>query len=85
MRLGDMIDDHCARFKRTTDHAIVAMNGDDVVKVASRTCSRPSAMGAFRKSKTSMHNTCLNSAGLPGPPTGSHYPSPETIPQRRRS
>ena len=33
MRLGDMIDDHRSGCKRTTDHAIVAMNGDDVVKV----------------------------------------------------
>ena len=39
MRLGDMIDDHCARCKRTTDHAIVAMTGDDVVKVVCRTCN----------------------------------------------
>ena len=39
MRLGDMIDDHRARCKRTTDHAIVAMTGDDVVKVVCRTCN----------------------------------------------
>ena len=39
MRLGDMIDDHCSRCKRTTDHAIVAMTGDDVVKVVCRTCN----------------------------------------------
>jgi len=39
MRLGDMIDDHCSRCKRTTDHAIVAMTGNDVVKVVCRTCN----------------------------------------------
>jgi len=39
MRLGDTIDDHCSRCKRTTDHAIVAMTGDDVVKVLCRTCN----------------------------------------------
>jgi len=39
MRLGDTIDDHCSRCKRTTDHAIVATMGDDVVKVVCRTCS----------------------------------------------
>jgi hypothetical protein len=38
MRLGDTIDDHCLRCKRITDHAIVAMAGDDVVKVHCRTC-----------------------------------------------
>ena len=39
MRLGDPIDDHCSRCKRTTDHAIVAMAGDEVVKVLCRTCN----------------------------------------------
>ena len=49
MRLGDMIDDHCSRCKRTTDHAIVAMNGDDVVKVVCRTCS---SENKYRHNKT---------------------------------
>ena len=49
MRLGDMIDDHRARCKRTTDHAIVAMNGDDVVKVVCRTCN---SGHKFRHNKT---------------------------------
>ncbi len=39
MRLGDYIDDHCSRCKRTTDHSIVAMAGDEVVKVVCRTCN----------------------------------------------
>ena len=39
MRLGDYIDDHCSRCKRTTDHSIVAMAGDEVVKVLCRTCN----------------------------------------------
>jgi transposase-like protein len=39
MRLGDYIDDHCARCKRTTDHAVVAMIGEEVVKVLCRTCN----------------------------------------------
>lgn len=39
MRLGDYIDDHCSRCKRTTDHAIVAMADDEVAKVVCRTCS----------------------------------------------
>ena len=49
MRLGDMIDDHRARCKRTTDHALVAMNGDDVVKVVGRTCN---SGHKFRHNKT---------------------------------
>ena len=49
MRLGDMIDDHCARCKRTTDHAIVAMTGDDVVKFVCRTCN---SEHKYRRNKT---------------------------------
>lgn len=39
MRLGDYIDDHCTRCKRATDHAVVAMVGEEVVKVLCRTCN----------------------------------------------
>ncbi len=39
MRLGDYIDDHCSRCKRTTDHSVVAMAGEEVVKVLCRTCN----------------------------------------------
>jgi hypothetical protein len=38
MRLGDDIDDHCSRCKRSTDHSIVAMAGDEVLKTRCRTC-----------------------------------------------
>jgi hypothetical protein len=38
MRLGDYIDDHCSRCKRSTDHAVVSMDGDEVLKVRCRTC-----------------------------------------------
>ena len=38
MRLGDEIDDYCSRCKRTTDHNIVVMAGDEVQKVRCRTC-----------------------------------------------
>ena len=38
MRLGDYIDDHCSRCKRTTDHSVVSMMGDEVLKTRCRTC-----------------------------------------------
>ena len=38
MRLGDYIDDHCTRCKRTTDHSIAAMVGEEVQKVTCRSC-----------------------------------------------
>ena len=39
MRLGDYIDDHCSRCKRSTDHSIVAMNGEEVAQTRCRTCN----------------------------------------------
>ena len=48
-RLGDTIDDHCSRCKRTTDHSIVAMAGDEVLKVVCRTCN---AEHKYRGNKT---------------------------------
>ena len=39
MRLGDDIDDHCSRCKRTTDHSVVSMMGEEVLKTRCRTCN----------------------------------------------
>ncbi len=39
MRLGDDIDDHCSRCKRTTDHSVVSMMGEEVLQTRCRTCS----------------------------------------------
>lgn len=39
MRLGDDIDDYCSRCKRTTDHSVVSMMGEEVLKTRCRTCS----------------------------------------------
>ena len=39
MRLGDYIDDYCTRCKRSTDHSIVAVVGEEVQKVLCRTCN----------------------------------------------
>jgi hypothetical protein len=38
VRLGDYIDDFCTRCKRTTDHSIAAMVGEEVQKVTCRIC-----------------------------------------------
>lgn len=39
MRLGDDIDDYCSRCKRTTDHSVVSMMGEEVLRTRCRTCS----------------------------------------------
>ena len=39
MRLGDDIDDYCSRCKRTTDHSIVSLLGEEVKITRCRTCA----------------------------------------------
>jgi hypothetical protein len=38
LRLGDILDDYCPRERRLTNHAIVAMVGDDVKQTRCTTC-----------------------------------------------
>jgi hypothetical protein len=54
MRLGDYIDDHCSRCKRTTDHSVVAMVGEEVVKVMCRTCNSEHKYRQNRRGKKEM-------------------------------
>jgi hypothetical protein len=37
-RLGDIIDDHCIKCRRVTNHAIVSLLSDQPAKVRCRTC-----------------------------------------------
>lgn len=47
-RLGDDIDDYCSRCKRTTDHSVVTMAGEEVQKTRCRTCG---SEHSYRKNK----------------------------------
>ena len=38
LRLGDILDDYCPRERRVTNHAVVAMIGDEVKKTRCTTC-----------------------------------------------
>src|SRR4026208_875434 len=38
LRLGDILDDYCPRERRVTNHAIVAMIGEDVKQTRCTTC-----------------------------------------------
>jgi hypothetical protein len=38
LRLGDILDDYCPRERRITNHAVVAMVGDDVKQTRCTTC-----------------------------------------------
>ena len=37
-RLGDVIDDHCIKCRRVTNHAIVSLLNGEAAKVRCRTC-----------------------------------------------
>lgn len=37
-RLGDVIDDHCIKCRRVTNHSIVSIVEDEAAKVRCRTC-----------------------------------------------
>jgi len=52
-RLGDLIDDHCPRCKRLTNHVIASFMGDKVVKVVCQAChsEHPFYEGKERKKK----------------------------------
>jgi len=39
MRIGDYVDDYCSRCKRTTDHSVAALVGEEPAKVLCRTCN----------------------------------------------
>ncbi len=49
MRLGDDIDDHCSRCKRTTDHFVVSVMGEEVQITRCRTCG---SEHKYRKNKS---------------------------------
>ena len=38
-RLGDIIDDYCSRCRLLTNHSVVALVGEQVIKVQCRTCN----------------------------------------------
>src|ERR1700730_1402603 len=38
LRLGDILDDYCPRERRLTNHAVVAMVGDEVKQTRCTTC-----------------------------------------------
>src|SRR5215204_76808 len=49
LRLGDILDDYCPRERRLTNHAIVAMIGDDVKQTRCTTCDAEHAFKGGRQ------------------------------------
>ena len=66
-RLGDTVDDHCSRCKRTMDHSVMAAVNDEPVKVVCRTCGfehkyRGNKTGKKEMTKEEAFNKLLASA-----------------------
>ena len=81
MRLGDYIDDYCSKCKRTTDHAVVSMIGEEVSKTRCRTCE---SEHKFRHSKGSKEMTAREAFDkVLASVTGSQPAIPEK-PKRRK-
>ena len=65
LRVGDLVDDYCPRERRLTDHAIVALVGDDVRQVRCTACD---GEHEYRKGKVPVSRK--KKPGVPLPPGG---------------
>jgi hypothetical protein len=75
-RLGDVIDDHCIKCRRVTNHAIVSLVSDKPAKVRCRTCyhdhdyrheQAPPSKKDLKKAE--LFKEVLAAAAPPAPPT----------------
>jgi hypothetical protein len=85
MRLGDDIDDHCSSCKRTTDHSVVSMVGEEVVKTRCRTCN---SEHKYRHNKSRSKGMTAKEAFdklMATMPGGQPTPEPESPRKRKRS
>ena len=82
MRLGDEVDDYCSRCKRTQDHLVVSMAGEEVQKVRCRTCSYEHT---YRHNRTGKKEMTAKDAFdiLMASATGSQPPTPDK-PRKKR-
>ena len=86
-RLGDIIDDHCSRCQRLTDHSVVAMIQDEVKKVRCRTCNnehnfRHGKSATKKKPKLSAYEQVLASITEGQPVTAPAKPPQSALPSR---
>ena len=94
LRLGDIIDDHCIKCRRLTNHAIVSMVDGEVAKVRCRSCyhdhtylreQAPPSKKDLKKAE--LFNAVLAQAGQPAvteQPEPSEAPEPEPVETERK-
>jgi ribosomal protein L44E len=85
MRLGDDIDEYCSRCKRTTNHSVLSLVGEEVKKVRCRTCNyehnyRKNRAGKKEMSAQEAFDKVLASVMGQQPAT----PGPAPIPKKGR-
>ena len=84
MRLGDVIDDHCIKCRRVTNHSIVSLVDGQAAKVRCRTCyhdhdyrheQAPPSKKELKKAE--MEAQALAAAGEVNGPDGATLPKSE--------
>ena len=94
LRLGDVIDDHCIKCRRLTNHSIVSMMDGQVAKVRCRSCyhehtylheQAPPSKKDLKKAE--LFNAVLAGSGAPAEPAAEDPPpaEPEPAPAPRTS
>ena len=91
LRLGDILDDYCPRERRVTNHAVVAMVGEDVKQTRCTTCDaeheyKQAKVPPQRKKKAApgaLYQEVL--AGIPRKPATSGVRARRTSPRPRSS
>ncbi len=88
LRLGDILDDYCPRERRVTNHAVVAMVGQDVKQTRCTTCEADHhykhAKVPRQRKKSDSAAAALAQAPGGGPKRVVHEPAEELPPTRRR-
>jgi hypothetical protein len=78
LRLGDVIDDHCVKCRRITNHAVVSMVNGAAAKVRCRTCysDHDFLNGQAPPSKKDLKKAALfNEVLASAPPPGADPPA----------
>jgi hypothetical protein len=88
LRLGDVIDDHCIKCRRLTNHSVVSMMDGEVAKVRCRSCyhehtylheQAPPSKKDLKKAE--LFNAVLAGSGETAEPAPEERPEPETEPE----
>lgn len=87
MRIGDYIDDRCSRCKRITDHTVVSMVGEEVVRVMCRTCNSEHKYRGEKAKKEMTKEEAFNAvlAKISSQLDGKTSTTPATPKKRKRS